>query len=60
MNPEDYKDKRRRNLHTKKLYEEGAGDYRLRIKPPPDKGRKRKPLRPVDILNLTEEELDDL
>ena len=56
----DDKERRRRNLHAKRLHEERDGEYRLKIKPI-EKGRKRmKPLRPVDVLNLTEDDFDDL
>lgn len=58
MKNEEYKSKRQvnRNRHAKELWENK--DYRIRVEVP--KTKKRKKLRPVDILNLDIDELDNL
>lgn len=46
---------KRRNMEAKELWENK--DFRIRVEVP--KSQKRKKLRPIDILNLDIEELED-
>lgn len=52
----DHKRSKRRNRHAKELWENK--DYRIKVVTP--KTRKRKNYRPTDIMNMSDEELENL
>jgi hypothetical protein len=52
---DEYTKPRRRNPHAREVWENK--DFRIRVEVP--KSKKRKRIRPTDILNLEYEELED-